>query len=66
MKTCVFVLSCFKHKNVHVSMYFLHLVPTFIPHYNIMDLLSKINYWCGSTGLVSPMVFKSVCSLLFS
>ena len=33
----VFVLSCkiqtWKHKNMHVAMF--HLVPTFIPHYNI-------------------------------
>ena len=25
-----------KHKNMHVSMYFFHLVLTFIPHYIIM------------------------------
>ena len=29
-------LMC-KHKNMRVSMYFLHLVPTFTPHYIIMD-----------------------------
>ena len=37
----VFVLSCqfvtCKHKNMHVSMYFLHLVLTFTPHYIITD-----------------------------
>ena len=36
----VFVLSCkfltSKHKNMKVSMYFLHLVLIFIPHYIIM------------------------------
>ena len=39
--THVFVLSCkflmSKHKNMHVSMYFLHLVLTFTPHYIITD-----------------------------
>ena len=39
--THVFVLSCkfvtCKHKNMRVSMYFLHLVPTFTPHYIITD-----------------------------
>ena len=29
-------LTC-KHKNMYVSMYFLHLVLTFTPHYIIMD-----------------------------
>ena len=29
-------LTC-KHKNMHVSMYFLHLVLTFTPHYIITD-----------------------------
>ena len=37
----VFVLSCqfvtCKHKNMHVSMYFLHLELTFTPHYIITD-----------------------------
>ena len=37
----VFVLSCkfltSKHKNMRVSMYFLHLVLTFTPHYIITD-----------------------------
>ena len=37
----VFVLSCkfltCKHKNMRVSMYFLHLELTFTPHYIIMD-----------------------------
>ena len=37
----VFVLSCkfltSKHKNIRVSMYFLHLVFTFTPHYIITD-----------------------------
>ena len=39
--THVFVLSCqfvtCKHKNIHVSMYFLHLELTFTPHYIITD-----------------------------
>ena len=39
--THVFVLSCkfltSKHKNMHVSMYFLHLELTFTPHYIITD-----------------------------
>ena len=39
--THVFVLSCqfltSKHKNMHVSMYFLYLVLTFTPYYIIMD-----------------------------
>ena len=46
METCMFL--CFyvqmymKHKNMHVFMYFLHLVPPFTPHYIIMviDLLT--------------------------
>ena len=37
----VFVLSCkfftSKHKNMRVSMYFLHLELTFTPHYIITD-----------------------------
>ena len=37
----VFVLSCTfltcKHKNIHVSMYFFHLVLTFTPHYIVTD-----------------------------
>ena len=37
----IFVLSCkfltCKHKNMHVSMYFLHLEHTFTPHYIITD-----------------------------
>ena len=37
----IFVLSCefvmSKHKNMHVSMYFLYLVLTFTPHYIITD-----------------------------
>ena len=37
----VFVLSCkfltCKHKNMRVSMYFLHLELTFTPHYIITD-----------------------------
>ena len=37
----VFVLSCkfvtSKHKNMHISMYFLHLVLVFTPHYIITD-----------------------------
>ena len=37
----VFVLTCkfltFKHKNMHVSMYFLHLELTFTPHYILTD-----------------------------
>ena len=34
----VFVLSCTcKHKNMRVSMYFLHLELTFTPHYIITD-----------------------------
>ena len=43
----VFVLSCkflaCKHKNMRVSMYFLHLELTFTPHYIITDkgLLSQ-------------------------
>ena len=47
----VFVLSCkfltWKHKNMHVSMYFLHLELTFTPHYIIMDkglLIYNIQY----------------------
>ena len=39
--THVFVLSCkfltCKHKNMRVSMYFLHLELTFTPHYIITD-----------------------------
>ena len=39
--THVFVLSCIfltcKHKNMRVSMYFLHLERTFTPHYIITD-----------------------------
>ena len=39
--THVFVLTCkflmCKHKNMRVSMYFLHLELTFTPHYIIMD-----------------------------
>ena len=39
--THVFVLSCkfltCKHKNMRVSMYFLHLKLTFTPHYIITD-----------------------------
>ena len=35
----VLVLSCkfvtCKYKNMHVSMYFLHLVLAFTPHYNV-------------------------------
>ena len=42
--THVFVLSCkfltCKHKNMHVSMYFLHLELTFTPHYIIKGLLT--------------------------
>ena len=40
--THVFVLSCefvtSKHKNMRVSMYFLHLELTFTPHYIITDI----------------------------
>ena len=41
METHVFVFSCKflarKHKNMRVSVYFLHLVLTFISHYITMD-----------------------------
>ena len=46
----IFVLTCYKstrkHKNMHVSMYFLHLVLTFTPHYIITDkgLLQTCNH----------------------
>ena len=49
----VFVLSCkfltSKHKNMHVSMYSLHLVLTFTPHYIITDkgLLSLCVQYIG-------------------
>ena len=33
--TCKFLMC--KHKNMRVSMYFLHLVLTFTPHYIITD-----------------------------
>ena len=55
--THVFVLSCkfltSKHKNEGVSMYFLHLVLTFTPHYIITDKPPNCNaiiitsYFCG-------------------
>ena len=47
-----FVLSCkfltCKHKNMRVSMYFLHLELTFTPHYIIMDKgLLALYFGCG-------------------
>ena len=51
--THVFVLSCkfltSRHKNMHVSMYFLHLELTFTPHYIITD-----------KGLLRSSTFKSI------
>ena len=50
--THVFVLSCkfltCKHKDMHVSMYFLHLELTFTPHYIITNkgLLRSIPNSC--------------------
>ena len=50
--THVFALSCkfltCKHKNMHVSMYFLHLEFAFTPHYIITDkgLLQELHEKC--------------------
>ena len=50
--THVFVLSFLtcKHKNMYVSMYFLHLELTFTPHYIITDkgLFLTVNNMHGS------------------
>ena len=51
----VFVLSCkfltSKHKNMHVSMYFLHLVLTLPPHYIIM-VNGLFHFFFGGGGVV--------------
>ena len=48
METRMFLcLLVRKHKNMHVSMYFLHLELTFTPHYIITD-----------KGLLPPFIFK--------
>ena len=48
--THVFVLSCkflmCKHKNMRVSMYFVHLELTFTPHYIITDKGSRMSHNC--------------------
>ena len=62
--THVFVLSCkfltCKHKNMRVSMYFLHLDLIFTPHYIITDkgLLTLLVTICGTPHIVST-VFNS-------
>ena len=59
--THVFVLSCKiltrKHKNMRVSMYFLHLVLTFTPHYIITDkgLLQLVDSFTGDCSPIGHL-----------
>ena len=58
METCMFLcllVTC-KHKNMHVSMYSLHLVLTFTPHYIITD---KRLYSSSRTNSVKAPFLKS-------